>query len=73
MVSGEGFAGNGNKVTRATGAVTVVSHQGERLRSWSIQGVFAVRWSGPQLAADSYEPLVETLEVAHNGFRSTTS
>jgi len=71
--SGEGFAGNGNKVTRATGAVTVVSHQGERLRSWSIQGVFAVRWSGPQLAADSYEPLVETLEVAHNGFRSTTS
>ncbi|NLF04530.1 MAG: phage tail protein [Actinomycetales bacterium] len=71
--SGEGFAGSGNKLTRATGAVTVVSHQGERLRSWSVQGVFAVRWSGPQLAADSYDPLVETLEVAHNGFRSTTS
>ncbi len=71
--SGEGFAGNDNKLTRATGAVTVINHQGERLRSWEIQGVFAVSWSGPQLAADSDEPLSETLEVAHNGFRSSTS
>src|SRR5690554_3908938 len=70
--SGEGFAGNDNKLTRATGAVTVINHRGERLRSWEIQGVFAVSWSGPQLAADSDEPLAETLEVAHNGFRSST-
>jgi len=71
--SGEGFSGNDNKLTRATGAVTVINHRGERLRSWEIQGVFAVSWSGPQLAADSDEPLTETLEVAHNGFRSSTS
>ncbi|NLF04717.1 MAG: phage tail protein [Actinomycetales bacterium] len=70
--SGEGFAGAENTLTRATGAVTVVNHRGERLRSWEVQGVFAVSWSGPSLSSDSEDPLTETLEVAHNGFRSTT-
>jgi phage tail-like protein len=71
--SGDGFAGNDNALTRATGAVTLVDHQGTRLRSWELEGVFAVRWSGPRLSADVAESLVETLEVAHNGFRSSTS
>jgi phage tail-like protein len=70
--SGEGFSGNDNTLTRATGAVTVINHTGKRLRSWELDGVFAVRWSGPQLLADSDEPLNETLEVAHNGFRAVT-
>lgn len=70
--SGEGFAGADNKLTRATGAVTVLNQQGKRLRAWEVQGVFAVSWSGPQLAADAEDPLTETLEVAHNGFRSST-
>ncbi len=71
--SGEGFAGNGNALTRATGAVTVIDAQGHRLRSWEFDGVFAVAWTGPHLSADANEPLVETLEVAHNGFRAKTS
>ncbi|WP_051681926.1 phage tail protein [Cellulomonas sp. HZM] len=70
--SGDGFGGNQNKLTRATGAVTVVDHTGKRLRSWELDGVFAVAWSGPQLAADLNAPLVETLEVAHNGFKAST-
>ncbi|GAB2618733.1 phage tail protein [Pseudactinotalea suaedae] len=70
--SGEGFSGNDNKLTRSTGAVTVINHTGVRLRSWELDGVFAVSWSGPQLLADSDEALNETLEVAHNGFRSVT-
>ena len=40
--SGEGFAGNQNKLTRSTGAVTVLGNNGERLRSWEFEGVFAV-------------------------------
>lgn len=70
--SGEGFAANGNKVTRSTGAVTVLGNNGERLRSWQFEGVFAVAWSGPTLSADVADSLTETLEVAHNGFRATT-
>lgn len=71
--SGHGFAGNENTLTRATGAVTLVDSHGARLRAWEFEGVFAVRWTGPTLSADLAEPLVETLEVAHNGFRSATS
>ena len=70
--SGEGFAGNQNKVTRSTGAVTVLGNNGERLRSWEFEGVFAVSWSGPTLSADIADSLTETLEVAHNGFRAKT-
>lgn len=70
--SGDGFAGNQNKLTRSTGAVTVVDSRGNRLRSWSFTDVFAVKWSGPQLAAGSEDLLEETLEVSHHGFRATT-
>lgn len=72
QTAGEGFAANDDKLTRATGAVTIIDHVGARLRSWEFDGVFAVSWSGPQLLAESDEPLNETLEVAHNGFRAVT-
>ena len=71
--SGDGFAANENRLTRASGAVTVVDNLGTRLRAWELEGVFAVRWTGPRLSVDVAEALVETLEVAHNGFRSATS
>ncbi len=70
--SGDGFAANQNKITRSTGAVTIMGSNGERLRSWEFEGVFAVAWSGPTLSADSSDTLNETLEVAHNGFRAKT-
>jgi len=70
--SGQGFAGNGDTLTRATGAVTVVDDRGNRMRSWELDGVFAVSWTGPSLSADSDAPLTESLEVAHHGFRAVT-
>lgn len=68
--SGEGFAGNGNKLTRSTGAVTVLDAEGTRLRAWDLHDVYPVRWIGPEFSATSNEPLQEQLEVAHHGFRS---
>ena len=70
--SGEGFAANNNKLQRCTGAVTVVSSTGARLRSWEIDGAFPVRWAGPDLDATRSDPLEEELEVAHHGFRAKT-
>ena len=70
-VSGEGFAAAGNKLTRSTGAITAVSNNGNRLRSWSLEGVFPVRWTGPDFAAGKEDPLTEELEIAHHGFRSS--
>jgi phage tail-like protein len=70
--SGEGFAGNSNKLTRCTGALTAITRSGDRLRAWEFNDVFPVRWKGPDFESSSTAPLEEELEVAHHGFRSTT-
>ncbi len=70
--SGDGFAAAGDKITRNTGAITAIGSDGNRLRSWDIQGAFPVRWSGPRFSAGSNEALQEELEVAHHGFSSNT-
>lgn len=70
--SGEGFAGNGNKLSRSTGAITAITHTGARLRSWQLQAVFPVRWKGPDFGIDKKEALEEELEIAHHGFKSKT-
>lgn len=66
--SGDGFAGAGNKVTRSTAAVTLVSTAGTRLRSWEVDGAFPVRWKGPEFAVASSDMAMEELEIAHHGF-----
>ena len=71
--AGEGFAAAGNKITRSTGAITAVASNGDRLRSWSLEGVFPVRWTGPDFATASDDPLTEELEIAHHGFRSSSA
>ncbi|MDQ1395047.1 MAG: hypothetical protein QOG64_306 [Acidimicrobiaceae bacterium] len=70
--SGPGFAANGNKVTRSTGAITLLGSDHKRLRAWEIQAAFPVRWTGPRLDVNTTVPLNEELEVAHHGFRSKT-
>ena len=70
--SGEGFASSDNKLTKSTGAVTVIDPVGERLRSWEFIDVFPVRWKGPDFSVESRDPLEEELEVAHHGFRAVT-
>jgi phage tail-like protein len=70
--SGEGFASNSNKLTKSTGAVTVIDPVGTRLRSWEFIDVFPVRWRGPDFSVESRDPLEEELEVAHHGFRAVT-
>lgn len=67
--TGEGFEKNGAKLERSTGAVTVLDRAGNRLRSWSFEGAFPIRWRGPRLSASSTEVLSEELEISHQGFR----
>jgi phage tail-like protein len=70
--AGSGFSSNGNKLERSTGAITVIGSDGSRLRTWQLQDVFAVRWSGPRFAADDAGRVDEELELAHHGFTSKT-
>ena len=70
--AGPGFSANNNKLSRSTGAITVIGSDGSRLRSWNLVQVFAVRWSGPRFSATTNDPLDEELELAHHGFTSQT-
>ena len=70
--SGEGFAASGNKLKRCTGAITALAADGSRLRSWNLSGCFPVRWKGPDFNVTSDDVLSEELEIAHEGFRSST-
>lgn len=70
--SGAGFSANSNKLKRSTGAITAMGEKGERLRSWELREVFAVRWSGPSFSASSGRVLSEEIELAHHGFTSKT-
>jgi phage tail-like protein len=72
-VSGEGLATQQNKVTRSTGAVTVIGYDGTRLRSWNVAEIMPVRWTGPTFDADSNVSIEEELEVTHHGFTSKSS
>ena len=69
--SGDGFAGAGNKLSRTSAAVTLISASGKRLRAWNFDGAFPVKWKGPSFAASSSEMAVEELEIAHHGFRAS--
>ncbi len=69
--AGEGFAANSSKITRSTGAITAMSSDGERLRSWSLDSVFPVRWKGPDFDGSTDTVLSEELEVAHHGFKAS--
>jgi phage tail-like protein len=70
--SGEGFAANSNKLTRATGAIQAIDWTGKPLRSWNLIDVFPIRWKGPEFSVGSNDPLQEELEIAHHGFTAKT-
>jgi phage tail-like protein len=71
--SGDGFAGQQNKVTRSTLAVVLVAADGHtRLRAWNFEGAFPVKWTGPSFAYSSSDAADEELEIAHHGFKAVT-
>ena len=70
--AGPRFESNRDKLERTTAAITLIADDGKRLRSWEMQGAFAVRWSGPTLSAGTDGAASEELEIAHHGFTSKT-
>lgn len=71
--SGSGFAGAGNKVSRCTGSIYLMSMDGAHyIRRWDLSGVMPIRWTGPRFALSSNEQAVEELELVHNGFTSSS-
>lgn len=53
---------------RQTATIVAMTADREPVASWSLAGVFPVRWTGPTLNVDSPKVATETLELAHHGF-----
>jgi|SRR5262245_33608887 len=62
------LAGMAAGVKRTTARVTARALDGKAIMTWSLTGVFPVRWQGPALNVDSPKVATESLELAHHGF-----
>ncbi|MFM8530241.1 MAG: phage tail protein [Ilumatobacteraceae bacterium] len=63
-----GFEKKGKKLKRTTVAIVLLSSNGKRLRTWTLQEAFPVSWKGPDFSIQSDDFLVEEVEIAHHGF-----
>src|SRR5688572_17234183 len=54
-VAGDGYAQQGSKLTRSTAAITMLTHAGDRMRSWEFIDAFPVHWTGPSFASTALE------------------
>jgi phage tail-like protein len=62
------IAGMAGGVKRKTATIEARTLSGTVIARWSLLDVVPVRWTGPQLSADSPKVATETLELAHHGF-----
>jgi len=62
------FAGMAKGIKRTTATIQARTLDGTVIAQWQLVDVVPVRWTGPQMAADSTKPATETLEFAHHGF-----
>jgi phage tail-like protein len=66
---GDGAAGNKQKLKRSTGAITLMTNDGKRVRSWEFEDAFPVRWRGPRFSVHESQMPTEEIEISHSGLR----
>lgn len=57
------------KFRRYSGAIILLNSAGEEKWRWNFQEAYPVKWTGPDLKADSNTVAFETIELAHNGIK----
>jgi len=53
---------------RTTATIRAMNEHREIVSTWSLDGVFPIRWTGPQFKSDGSAIAIETLELAFAGF-----
>jgi len=62
------FSSLARSVERKTARITAMDGNRKVIATWSLVGVWPVKYAGPSLAADGDGVATETLELAHHGF-----
>jgi phage tail-like protein len=55
------------KTDRRVLSITMLTQTGEPVRTWSFDGAFPIKWTGPDMNAKGTDAASETLEIAHQG------
>lgn len=61
------------QVTRRNGTIYLLDAQGSPVLWWHFKEAYPVKWSGPDLKADSNTVAVEMLELVHRGLAKPTT
>jgi phage tail-like protein len=55
------------KITRRNVTVVLKDSAGDERRRWNFKGAYPIKWTGPELKADSNTIAFESIELAHQG------
>jgi len=55
-------------VKRQTAEIAALDTKGDTIATWTLEGVYPLKWTGPSFDVGSNAAATETLELAHNGF-----
>ena len=72
--SGDGYdtAAEGGPIPWTSVMISLVTKQGDLMRSWVLDRAFPIKWTGPSLVVSANDVATEELEIAHHGFISTS-
>ena len=62
------FSSLQTSMERKTASITLFDAGSNKVASWSLVGVWPVKYSGPSFSSDGEAVAKEVLELAHNGF-----
>ena len=65
---GSWFRGQAGETRRMHGEIVVYASSGEPMQRWSFIEAVPVRWTIPAMRSGDLAAVVETLEIAHQGF-----
>lgn len=57
------------KIERKTVFIILMNSEGKEVWQWYFERAYPVKWTGPDLRADSSTVAVETLELVHDGIK----
>ena len=57
------------RIARQSGRILLFDSAGEEKWRWTFEGAFPVKWTGPDLRADSNAVTFETVELVHRGLQ----
>jgi phage tail-like protein len=55
--------------SRTTVQLTMLNEHGDRLRTWSFDNAYPVKWTGPQFNSSQNTVATEAIEITHDGIK----